>query len=250
MERHSVRFPISSGPTPPPKLCYSCSSTRLAAFLFGVTIYLSVTIPGLRTVLADPADVAKLILKGGDGSTEADRVEALRVMCAGNSLIVLCLVGVLCLQVRVSSVIADYSRLTNVFRRGKNMLIALNNASERSSQSWTRKRLLPLRQGLLKEASRRQPLRKRKRTNDHDDCFFLSPLLPPRDVTLCIPDLSYHTIMFPCLPVMCFGRFLTSDVGGIYLDVLNTRLVPLGDTRAQERHSDEMIENDDLAGLN
>lgn len=98
-------------------------------------------------------------------------------------------------------------RLTNVYRQGKNMLIASNNASERNSQSRTRKTLLPLplRQGKLKQAPRRRRLRKRKRTNDHHDCFFLSLLPFPRDVTLCIPDLSNHTIMFPCLPVMCFA---------------------------------------------
>jgi len=68
--------------------------TSLAAFMFGLTIYLSVTIPGLRTIMQDPSTV----VLNETGGSESDRVEALRVMCAGNSLIVLCLVGVLCLQ--------------------------------------------------------------------------------------------------------------------------------------------------------
>ncbi|KZS94392.1 hypothetical protein SISNIDRAFT_548964 [Sistotremastrum niveocremeum HHB9708] len=72
--------------------------TSLAAFLFAITIYLSVTIPGLKSILLPASESLKLIQNNVEGGTEADRVEALRVMCAGNSLIVLCLVGVLCLQ--------------------------------------------------------------------------------------------------------------------------------------------------------
>jgi len=62
--------------------------SSLAAFVFGITIYITVTLPGLeRVVLQTQNDAEKL-----------EKAEALRVMCAGNVLIAICLVGVLALQ--------------------------------------------------------------------------------------------------------------------------------------------------------
>ncbi|KAF8518023.1 Shr3 amino acid permease chaperone [Hysterangium stoloniferum] len=61
--------------------------SSLALYVFGIIIYSSVTIGGLRTIVT-PAEE----------DTESDRIEALRVLSAGNTLIILCLVGVLCLQ--------------------------------------------------------------------------------------------------------------------------------------------------------
>lgn len=61
----------------------------VAAFVFGIIIYLTVTVPGLRTVVLPPTNPEE----------EADKLEALRVMCAGNVLVGLCLIGVLCMQV-------------------------------------------------------------------------------------------------------------------------------------------------------
>jgi hypothetical protein len=64
--------------------------------VFGVIIYSSVTINGLRTIV-NPVEE----------DTEVDRIEALRVLSAGNTLIILCLVGVLLLQVcRLGSLLA------------------------------------------------------------------------------------------------------------------------------------------------
>jgi len=59
-------------------------------YVIGIIIYSSVTIGGLRTIV-HPADE----------DTENDRIEALRVLSAGNTLIIVCLVGVLVLQVRL-----------------------------------------------------------------------------------------------------------------------------------------------------
>jgi len=74
--------------------------SSLAAFMFGVCIYLTVTIPGLRAVVVptvSPEDVA-------------DKVEALRVMCAGNVLIAICLLGVLSLQAGQEYALRSYRR--------------------------------------------------------------------------------------------------------------------------------------------
>ncbi|KAF8513488.1 Shr3 amino acid permease chaperone [Gautieria morchelliformis] len=61
--------------------------SSLALYVIGVIIYTSVTIAGLRTIVYP-----------GDEDTESDRIEALRILSAGNTLIILCLVGVLLLQ--------------------------------------------------------------------------------------------------------------------------------------------------------
>lgn len=58
-------------------------------FLLGVILYISVTIPTLRTVVT-PLEV----------DTVQDQREALAVLSASNTLIILCLIGVLFLQVR------------------------------------------------------------------------------------------------------------------------------------------------------
>lgn len=55
----------------------------MAAFV----VYMSVVVPGLRTIVTPVA-----------GETEELRREAVRVLAAGNTLIVFCLVGVLALQ--------------------------------------------------------------------------------------------------------------------------------------------------------
>jgi len=57
--------------------------------MFGVLLYMTVVIPGLRTVCTPI-----------EGETRAVQVEALRVLAAGNTLIAACLGLVLALQVR------------------------------------------------------------------------------------------------------------------------------------------------------
>jgi len=61
--------------------------TSLALFLAGVIIYISVTIPTMRTVV-DPLP----------GDSIGDQRDAIAVLAAGNTLIAGCLVGVLGLQ--------------------------------------------------------------------------------------------------------------------------------------------------------
>ena len=56
-------------------------------FVFGVMLYTTVVIPGIRTV-ADPVEE----------ETRQDQTEALRVLAAGNTLIVICLGLVIALQ--------------------------------------------------------------------------------------------------------------------------------------------------------
>jgi hypothetical protein len=61
--------------------------TCLAMYLFGVVMYIAVTIPALRTVVTPLAE-----------DTDTDRFEALRVLAAGNTIVILCLAGVLLMQ--------------------------------------------------------------------------------------------------------------------------------------------------------
>jgi len=61
--------------------------SSLASFMFGVILYASVTVPALR-----------LIVTPTEEDSRGDRVESLRILAAGNTLIAICLVGVLVLQ--------------------------------------------------------------------------------------------------------------------------------------------------------
>lgn len=60
----------------------------LAAFVFATAMYITVTIPSIRTVVTP--------VEGVD--TREDQIEALRVLSAGNTLIIVLLGGVLALQ--------------------------------------------------------------------------------------------------------------------------------------------------------
>jgi hypothetical protein len=57
--------------------------------VFAISVYLAVTVPNLRTVVT-PADV----------DTRADRIEAMRILSAGNTIIMVILGAILALQVR------------------------------------------------------------------------------------------------------------------------------------------------------
>ncbi|CAG7847897.1 SubName: Full=Uncharacterized protein {ECO:0000313/EMBL:CCA74527.1} [Serendipita indica DSM 11827] len=61
--------------------------SSLGVYVFGIMLYTTVVIPGIRTV-AVPLE----------SETREDQVEALRVLAAGNTLIILCLGLVLALQ--------------------------------------------------------------------------------------------------------------------------------------------------------
>ncbi|KAF7430601.1 hypothetical protein PC9H_006309 [Pleurotus ostreatus] len=62
--------------------------TSLAAYVFGIAVYITVTIPTLRTIVTPVVGV----------DTDEDRAEALRVLSAGNTIIILCLGAILALQ--------------------------------------------------------------------------------------------------------------------------------------------------------
>jgi ER membrane protein SH3 len=83
--------------------CSPNASSLTVLYVIGVIIYASVTIGGLRTIVHPTEE-----------DTESDRIEALRVLSAGNTLIILCLVGVLLLQVR-QVYVCVYS-LTDMFQ--------------------------------------------------------------------------------------------------------------------------------------
>jgi hypothetical protein len=64
------------------------SRILLGVYVFGVAIYISVIIPMLQTIV-DPTVM----------DTKADRTEAMRVLSAANIIIMVCLFGILALQV-------------------------------------------------------------------------------------------------------------------------------------------------------
>lgn len=67
----------------------------LAAYMFGVVVYLTVTINSLRTIVNPVENV----------DTRVDQIEAMRILSAGNVIIVACLGFILALQVSACSVI-------------------------------------------------------------------------------------------------------------------------------------------------
>ncbi|KAG2344106.1 hypothetical protein BDR05DRAFT_910796, partial [Suillus weaverae] len=61
--------------------------SSLVAYIFAIAVYLAVSVPSLRTVVT-PVDV----------DTHADRIEALRILSAGNTIMMVILGAVLVLQ--------------------------------------------------------------------------------------------------------------------------------------------------------
>ncbi|KAG2141333.1 Shr3 amino acid permease chaperone [Suillus clintonianus] len=61
--------------------------SSLAAYIFAVSVYLGVTVPSLRTIVT-PVDV----------DTRADRIEAMRILSAGNTIMMVVLGAILVLQ--------------------------------------------------------------------------------------------------------------------------------------------------------
>ena len=82
----SVRLSPQRVPVPPPR-------HTIAAFVFAISVYLSVGVPACRTI-ATPVE-------GVD--TREDQIEALRILSAGNTIIIVLLGAVLALQVRPPS---------------------------------------------------------------------------------------------------------------------------------------------------
>lgn len=59
-------------------------------YIFSAAVYLAVSVPSLRTIVT-PADV----------DTRADRIEALRILSAGNTIMMVVLGAILVLQVNI-----------------------------------------------------------------------------------------------------------------------------------------------------
>ena len=88
-----------------------------AAYVFALAVYISVGIPASRSVAVPrPEDTRK------------DQIEALRVLSAGNTIIIVCLGAVLALQVR-PSYLADHP--SPVPRVSLPVLFPLHPVSER-----------------------------------------------------------------------------------------------------------------------
>ncbi|KAI0741462.1 Shr3 amino acid permease chaperone [Daedaleopsis nitida] len=62
--------------------------SSLAAFIFAIAVYLTVGVNSCRTVVEPVVGV----------DTEDDRLDALRILSAGNTIMIVCLVGILVLQ--------------------------------------------------------------------------------------------------------------------------------------------------------
>lgn len=90
----SLTYPKEPDISPMPKSPTQYHPTNLlhlptAAFVFAIAVYLSVGVPASRTI-ATPVE-------GVD--TREDQVEALRILSAGNVIIIVMLIGILVLQV-------------------------------------------------------------------------------------------------------------------------------------------------------
>ena len=81
--------------------------------MVAIVLYLSVTIPGIRTII-EPLPT----------ETEADHIETLRIIGASNTMSVVCLVAVLAMQVLLSYTIWR-SAADPFCRQAKNMLVGL-----------------------------------------------------------------------------------------------------------------------------
>lgn len=77
------------------RLCKLKPQLSLAAYMFGVVVYLTVTVNSLRTIVNPVENV----------DTREDQVEAMRILSAGNVIIVACLGLILSLQVSACSLI-------------------------------------------------------------------------------------------------------------------------------------------------
>jgi len=62
--------------------------SSMAAYIFAISVYVAVTIPALRTIVTPLKDV----------DTRQDQIEALRVLAAGNTIIIFIFGAILALQ--------------------------------------------------------------------------------------------------------------------------------------------------------
>lgn len=68
---------------------FALFSLRSASYVFAIAVYVTVIIPSLRTIVTPVVGV----------DTREDQIEAMRILAAGNLIIVLLLGGILVLQV-------------------------------------------------------------------------------------------------------------------------------------------------------
>lgn len=61
-------------------------------YIFSLAVYLTVSVPAVRTVV-NPVE----------GDTRDDQIEAMRVLAAGNTIIIVLLAGILLLQVSLAN---------------------------------------------------------------------------------------------------------------------------------------------------
>ena len=103
--------------------------THTVAYILALAVYVTVTIPSLRTIVTPVA-----------GETRNDKIEAMRVLSAGNTIIVVILVGVLLLQVRLNRM--DFFDIFNRYpcRLEKNMRDAWRRKNWRKSSRRSKKR--------------------------------------------------------------------------------------------------------------
>jgi hypothetical protein len=120
-------------------MVWSSSDLLTGVYILCISIYITVTIPALRTIVT-PLEM----------DTHEDRIEAMRVLSAGNVMIMVGLGSILVLQVGGNSLRKHFPR-PHVNRRDKNMRGA------RSSRPWP---------GLKRRRKRRLP-RPRKKTNEN-----------------------------------------------------------------------------------
>jgi heme/copper-type cytochrome/quinol oxidase subunit 4 len=70
--------------------CMTLSAFETAAYICAIAVYASVTIPSLRTIVQPLPNV----------DSQDDRVEAMRILAAGNTIMIVLLGSILVLQVR------------------------------------------------------------------------------------------------------------------------------------------------------
>lgn len=72
-----------------PDALFILPNQYVAAYVLAIGVYLSVSIPSLRTIVDPVVNV----------DTREDRIEAMRILAAGNTIIMFLLGAVLCFQV-------------------------------------------------------------------------------------------------------------------------------------------------------
>lgn len=116
-----------------------CSDYKffLVAYMFGIVVYLTVTVNSLRTIVHPVENV----------DTRGDQIEAMRVLSAGNVIIAVCLGLILVLQVNACSLI--WSLLLTVYdlfvfrpgRSGRNVWRQMLRSRKKGRlQRWARRK--------------------------------------------------------------------------------------------------------------